>query len=110
MYALSDLTAKKKDGTLRSTSKKCVWDRFNNPRKRKRTPKKSSEFTFRKHTFESKLEPVENNTRKELLAISVNENSFRSKLENMQPNSWMAFELCRREGRGEITKVYRNWI
>ncbi|KAH3887037.1 hypothetical protein DPMN_011049 [Dreissena polymorpha] len=62
MYALSDLTAKKKDGTLASTSKKCVWDRFNNPRKRKLTPKKSSELTFRKHTFESKLEPVEKKT------------------------------------------------
>ena len=48
MYALADLTAKKVDGQLASTSKKCVWDAFNNPRQRKLSPKKASELTFKK--------------------------------------------------------------
>ena len=45
MYALADLTAKKVDGKLASTSKKCVWDAFNNPRQRKLSPKKASGLT-----------------------------------------------------------------
>ena len=45
MYALADLTVKKVDGKLASTSNKCVWDAFNNPRL---SPKKASELTFKK--------------------------------------------------------------
>ncbi|XP_045163375.2 uncharacterized protein LOC123527777 [Mercenaria mercenaria] len=85
MYALADLTAKKKDGTLASTSKKCVWGQFNNPRKRKLTPKKSSELTFRKYTFDSKLEAVEKKSRKELFINSVDEDRFRLSLEKCNP-------------------------
>ena len=45
LSALADLTARKVDGKLISTSKKCVWDAFNNP---KLSPKKAFELTFKK--------------------------------------------------------------
>ncbi|XP_045202652.2 uncharacterized protein LOC123556116 [Mercenaria mercenaria] len=45
LYALVDITEKKKNGTLAPTSVKCKW---NNPRKRKLTPKKSQDLDFQK--------------------------------------------------------------
>ena len=54
MFAIADVTSKKKDGTIASTSSKCVWDQFNNPRKRKPSPKKSSEMSFKKYRIEEK--------------------------------------------------------
>ncbi|XP_033728272.1 uncharacterized protein LOC117317556 [Pecten maximus] len=46
LYALEDITKKKKDGTLSSTSQKCKW---NNPRKRKLSPKKVQDMKFHRH-------------------------------------------------------------
>ncbi|WAR21599.1 hypothetical protein MAR_015573 [Mya arenaria] len=81
MYALSDISTKKKDGTIASTSSKCVWDQFNNPRKRKLTPKKSSELKFRKFKMDTE-EPSKPKmkTAKELFSISFSEENFRKKL------------------------------
>ena len=43
LETLVDVTNKKKDGTLASTSSKCKW---NNPRKRKLSPKKAQDFNI----------------------------------------------------------------
>jgi hypothetical protein len=43
LYAIADITEKKRDGKLAPTSMKCTWS---NPRKRKLTPKKSQNLTF----------------------------------------------------------------
>ncbi|XP_052818004.1 uncharacterized protein LOC128244025 [Mya arenaria] len=45
LYGIADITEKKKDGKLAPTSVKCKW---NNPKKRKLTPKKSQDLTFQK--------------------------------------------------------------
>ncbi|XP_060557441.1 uncharacterized protein LOC132717883 [Ruditapes philippinarum] len=45
LYAIADITEKKRDGKLAPTSMKCTWS---NPRKRKLTPKKSQDLTFKK--------------------------------------------------------------
>ena len=45
IHALVDVTDKKKDGLLASTSIKCAW---NNPRKRRLSPKKTCELPLRK--------------------------------------------------------------
>ncbi|WAR22038.1 hypothetical protein MAR_016012 [Mya arenaria] len=74
MYAFSDISTKKKDGTIASTSNKCVWDQFNNPRKRKLTSKKSSELKFRKFKMDTE-EPSKPKKKiaKELFNISFSE-------------------------------------
>ena len=40
MYAIADISQRKKDGTLAPTSEKCKW---NNPRKRKLSPQKAQD-------------------------------------------------------------------
>ena len=91
MYALADLTEKRKNGTLAVTSKKCAWDQFNNPRKRKLTPKRSSELKFKKYTFQSCSDPVKRNCKKELFAgCSVNEIRFKENLTKVNPGAgWL---------------------
>lgn len=90
MYALADVTAKKKDGTLASTSKKCVWDQFNDPRKRKLTPKKSSEITFKKYKFDSESKSPKKKMVKELFKFSISEEKFRKNLQKCNPNAgWL---------------------
>ncbi|WAR06488.1 hypothetical protein MAR_021857, partial [Mya arenaria] len=80
MYALLDISTKKKDGTIASTSNKCVWDQFNNPRKRKFTPKKSIELKFRKFKVDTE-EPSKPKKQiaKELFNISFSEHNFPKK-------------------------------
>lgn len=48
MYAVSDISEKKKDGLLAPTSEKCKW---NNPRKRKLSPKKAQDIKFKKQIW-----------------------------------------------------------
>ena len=53
LETLVDVTNKKKDGTLASTSTKCKW---NNPRKRKLSPKKAQDLNFsRKNSVKRQL-------------------------------------------------------
>lgn len=104
MYALSDITSKKKDGTLSSTSNKCVWDQFNNPRKRKLTPKKASELTFRKYTFESETAPVKKPVSKELFKSSVNEEKFRLNLLKCNPCAGWLLNFVEEKVEEEIPK------
>jgi len=44
LYAIADITEQKRDGKLAPTSMKCKW---NNPRKRKLSPKKSQDLALR---------------------------------------------------------------
>ena len=84
MYALADLTAKKGDGKLASTSKKCVWDALKNPRQRKLSPKKASELTFKKPKPEKPNIQFTNLTQDEPV-LCYNEDSFRQSLDMCQP-------------------------
>ncbi|KAL5010353.1 hypothetical protein ScPMuIL_012658 [Solemya velum] len=49
LYALIDITDKKKDGLDSSTSAPCKW---NMPRKRKLSPRKAQNLIFKKHKFD----------------------------------------------------------
>ncbi|XP_069133552.1 uncharacterized protein [Argopecten irradians] len=77
LYAIADISEKKREGKLAPTSQKCKW---NNPRKRKLSPKKAEQLTFNKHMFEKdpssrkcvKLFDVQRST--------VNVERFRNKL------------------------------
>ena len=80
MYAFADLTTKKVDGKLASTSKKCVWDAFNKPRQRKLSPKKASELTFKKPKQEKPDKQFTNLIQDEPV-LCFNEDSFRQSLE-----------------------------
>ena len=49
LYALVDITSKQKDGLTAPTSTKCKW---NQPRKRKQSPKKSQNLVFKKLRYD----------------------------------------------------------
>ncbi|KAL5010799.1 hypothetical protein ScPMuIL_013104 [Solemya velum] len=89
MYALCDLTRKKKEGKLSSTSIKCKW---NNPRKRKPSPKKSSDLTFKKYKFEQsspapRMKTLNNASQ---ITCTFNEESFRKNLQLCNPRAdWL---------------------
>ena len=89
MYCLVELTEKRRDGTLSSTSQKCKW---NNPRKRKLSPKKSQDLQFKKNkVYSDSAEsiPVSSGEKKEPV---VNVERFRSKLEALHSKAgWLTF-------------------
>ena len=90
MYALADVSTKKKDGTIASTSRKCVLDQFNDPRKRKLTPKKSSELMFKKFTFGSEDSLPKKKVVKEPFTNSISEENFRQKISLCNPSAgWL---------------------
>lgn len=53
LYAVADISEKNKEGKLAPTSQRCKW---NNPRKRKLSPKKAEHVTFVKHSFDKKID------------------------------------------------------
>ncbi|KAL5010709.1 hypothetical protein ScPMuIL_013014 [Solemya velum] len=77
LYAIADITGKKEDGKLAPTSVKCKW---NNPRKRKLSPKKSQDLVFKK-TVHGRETPA---AKKSLpifgMKTSVNVDRFKEKL------------------------------
>ena len=78
LHALVYVTEKKKDGLLASTSSKCAW---NNPRKRKLSPKKASELLLKKVIPDNHTEDFE---------ATVDENRFREKLLSFQSKAgWL---------------------
>ena len=108
MYCLAELTQKRKDGTISSTSQKCKW---NNPRKRKLSPKKSHELKFKKYKFntDSKDEQstrdtsVEAKCKKEPI---VDVERFRNKLLSANSKAgWLTFFESERAAEEEIPAV-----
>ncbi|XP_069110245.1 uncharacterized protein [Argopecten irradians] len=92
LYAISDIAEKKREGKLAPTSTKCKW---NNPRKRKLSPKKSQDIKFRKSLF-GRNESVEDDDvkigseTKLNLKLSTNVNRFRAKLlQNQSKAGWL---------------------
>ncbi|KAL3862566.1 hypothetical protein ACJMK2_008525 [Sinanodonta woodiana] len=85
LYALVDISEKNKDGTNASTSAKSKW---NNPRKRRLSPKKSKELSFRHSPY---------NIEKPLLKPTVNVERFRQKLLNLNSKAgWLtSFETTK---------------
>lgn len=81
LYGLVDLSEKKADGLHSSTSRECWWLK---PGKRKLSPKKSDELTFKKHKFCN--EPIEKtncakkSNRQEIKVKPVNISNFAAKL------------------------------
>ena len=92
LETIVDITNKKKDGTLSSTSRKCKW---NNPRKRKLSPKKAQDLTF------SRKKTINKNLNEEMTVMGIsgkdlgiqrtfNEEKFKKKLKENKSNAgWL---------------------
>jgi len=87
LYALVDISTQKADGTLSSTSQQCKW---NQPRKRRLSPKKSQDLNFTKHTFTSTSKTNVTKLDTTNIIKPVNIENFRPKLINVNPNAaWL---------------------
>lgn len=87
LCALVDISTQKADGTLSSTSQQCKW---NQPRKRRLSPKKSQDLNFTKHTFTSTSKTNVTKLDTTNIIKPINIENFRPKLINVNPNaSWL---------------------
>lgn len=87
LYAIADITEKKINGKLAPTSQKCKW---NNPRKRKLSPKKAENVLFRKHTFEREAPANKCIKVFDIQKSTVNVERFRDKLiSNKSKAGWL---------------------
>lgn len=96
MYALVEMTEKRAHGLDAVTSSECKW---NKPRKRRLTPKKSQELVFKKHKFETETEKKDKKCKqklfnekssKDLDVKPVDLNCFSQKLKKCNPHAaWL---------------------
>ncbi|XP_060085312.1 uncharacterized protein LOC132564697, partial [Ylistrum balloti] len=87
LYAIADVTEKKINGKLAPTSQKCKW---NNPRKRKLSPKKAENVLFRKHTFDREAPANKCIKVFDIQKSTVNVERFRDKLiSNKSKAGWL---------------------
>ncbi|XP_053391673.1 uncharacterized protein LOC123543053, partial [Mercenaria mercenaria] len=85
MYALVDVSEKKKEGLHAVTSKECLW---NQPRSRKLSPKKVNDLVFKKQKFntnESTKVKLENSSSLKRSVEPVNLERFCNKLQKCNP-------------------------
>ena len=96
LYALVDITDKRKDGTGASTSKPCKWNR---PRKRKLSPQKSQNITLKKIKYEEKTTEREPKHKQQLNTCTMdrvkplNLHSLCLKLKSCAPNAALLLSM-----------------
>ncbi|KAK3106389.1 hypothetical protein FSP39_018991 [Pinctada imbricata] len=102
LYALEDVSKRKADGTLSSTSAPCKW---NNPRKRKLSPKKAQELKFstgdsdkRKKVSLSLSHSNEVQSKAPKFQPTIDENRFKNTLIGNKSNAgWLTFFQTQKE-------------
>ena len=94
LYALVDITEKKRDGLHSSTSKECLWNR---PRSRQLSPRKAEQLVFKKQKFSQTQarDSKPDQQKPTVTARKVDISRFGEKLKLCNPHA--AFLLCNEE-------------